>query len=125
VTDRVDLEDLTAGGDLDGVTDDRNLDLASSMLFADLVVVTGEGDTSGRVNLARHRLAHGRLAGTRPLRFDSPGERCGLLGGAVPLRVRRDEHIAVMERHEPVGDRHVDGLTGQPHPDRIQLGRRS
>ena len=43
VTDRVHTKDLTTGGDLDAVTDDRNLDLAAGVTHADFVVRAGEG----------------------------------------------------------------------------------
>jgi len=43
VTDRVHTKDLTTGGDLDTLTDDRDLDLAAGVTLADFVVRAGEG----------------------------------------------------------------------------------
>lgn len=39
----------------------------------------------------------------------------------MPLDMCRDEHAAVVDADEAVGDGHLDGLTSQPHPDRVQL----
>ena len=38
----------------------------------------------------------------------------------MTLRVRRDEDALMVERHQAVSNRDVDGFTVEPHPDRIQ-----
>ena len=67
MADRVHAEDL-AGGDFHGVADDRDLDLAVGVSFADLVVEPGEGDPATGVDLASHPLADRGLG--PPRKFD-------------------------------------------------------
>ena len=88
MADRVRLDDLAAGGDLDDVADDRELDLAALVRVADPVRGAGEAHSAGTVDLAGHRLPHRRL--TRPPGMSSrgSGERGSLLVWRVALRVR-------------------------------------
>ena len=37
----------------------------------------------------------------------------------MALYVRRDEHAAMGDVHEPVGDADLDGLPGEPHTDLV------
>src|SRR5881394_2203402 len=61
VTDGVRANDLAAGGDLDHVSKDRDLDLPSSMLASDFVAGASEADRPTGVDLASDGLADGRL----------------------------------------------------------------
>ena len=51
MTDRVNLQQFAAGGDLDGVTDDRDLDLAAAVLAADPIREPGEAHVPGESTL--------------------------------------------------------------------------
>ena len=55
VADAVAADELVADADLDGVADDRDLDLAAPVLGADPVVGAGEAHVARRVDLAGHR----------------------------------------------------------------------
>lgn len=48
----------------------------------------------------------------RPLCLHLPSERRRLLGCPVPLRMRRNQETSTVDRHEPVRDRHLNGLAG-------------
>gem|GEM_PF-4395475 len=100
------------------VTDDGDLDLASDVRSPDSIARPGETDIAGRIDLASDALADGGLARPGPLLLDLPSERLGFLGGSMALGVGRDEHTAVMDRHQSIGDGDLHGLAGQPHPDR-------
>ena len=52
VADLVGADELVADADLDGVTDDRDLDLPAPVLGADVVVGAGETHAAGGVDLA-------------------------------------------------------------------------
>lgn len=54
VLDRMGPDELFADGDLDGVTDDRDLHLAAPVLAADAVAGGGEAHVARRVDLAGH-----------------------------------------------------------------------
>ena len=98
MADRVNLEDFAAGGDLDGVTDDRDLDLAAACAL-------GRPD-SWPAKLTRCRMSRpcGSRSGRRSPAADvaAAASPCGstprLLGRAVPLGVSGDEHAAMMDR---------------------------
>ena len=61
------LEDFAAGGDLDVVADDRDLDLAADVCSPDPIARAGEADVARRVDLAGHALADGGLPRPGPL----------------------------------------------------------
>ena len=104
-------DELFTDGDLDGVADDGDLDLAAPELVADPVAGAGEADVAGRVDLAGHRRRRRR----RPRLAGSAGGRLwriagGLLGDGVPAGVGRDQHTAVMDLHQPAVADDLDGL---------------
>ena len=121
VADWTDLEDLATGGDLDSVTDDGDLNLTADVRSSDSIARASEADVARRVDLASDALADCGLARSRPLLLDLPSERLGFFGGSMALRVGGDEHATMVDRHEPVSDGDLDGLTSEPHPDRVEL----
>src|SRR4051794_24422700 len=75
-------DELRADRDLDGVADDSDLDLTTSIGGADAVVRTGEGHVSGRVDLAGHRRRRHRRP--RWSRLAAALDAGGLLVDRVP-----------------------------------------
>src|ERR1700690_2542651 len=96
------LDDLEARGDLEDVTDNGDLDLSSFVAVTDSVGLAGEADASRAVDLAGDWLTNGGLR--RPSCSLSWGtrQRGRFFVGTMPLRVRRDEHLAMRDTHESV-----------------------
>ena len=59
------VRELSHGGDLHAVADDRDLDLSAPMCSAGAVAGPREEHTARRVDLAGHDLAHGGLRAER------------------------------------------------------------
>ncbi len=78
---------------------------------------------TGGIDLAGHTLANGRLPRSRAARRDLACQRFGFLGRSMSLGVGCQQHTLMVNRDEPVSDGHLDGLTRQPHPNRIELAR--
>ena len=108
------------------LADDRDLHLAADVSSPDAVVRPGEATRcpTSRPCGSRHWPTVA-WRGRGRLRLHLAGQRRLLLGRPVPLGVGGDEHPTVVDADEPVGDGHLDGLTVEPHPDRIATPRRS
>ena len=126
VADRVAADELLADGDLDGVADDGDLDLAAAELVADPVAGAGEATRCRRSRpcgsptpttpwARRRRAGPGSLSGR--------GERRRPPWRAVAAGVGGDEHAPVVEVHDAAVADDLDGLTGEPHPGQV-VGRR-
>lgn len=109
-------DELLTDRGLDVITNDSDLDLPTPIGVSGPTVRPGDAHVARRVDLAPHRHhRHGRPHSHGFTATRSTLDTCLLFGRVVTAGVRRDQHTAVVEVHEPAIADHLDFLAGEPH----------